>query len=211
VKTDSSPNLPYYYLDANAFVQLIYPHPCTDRVTEIFSHLSSIKVLSTLTLLETYSTIFRFRHENKIDGNELDTLKAEIAKTWQPATPRFPGVTKTLIKRVIQPKHYEEAIKVIEKFGNLRSLDALHFAMALEYKSYGINLVTGDKELLLSAPKEGFKVTNLNYCRCPVCGNNGIRLIFDRNNGKRIGLKCEHCKQKECDPCDVSVCEKYAT
>jgi predicted nucleic acid-binding protein len=201
---------PYYYLDANAFVQLIQIDTSTDRVKEIFTDLSSVKVLSTLTLLETFSTIVRLRHENRITENALKKLKSEIAEAWQPAPLRYPGVTKTVIKRVIQPKHYEEAMKVIEKFGNLRSLDALHFAMVLEYKKYGINLVTGDKELLLTAPREGLGITNLNYCRCPACGKDGIRLFFDRNNGKKIGLKCEHCKQKGCDPCDVSTCQKYA-
>lgn len=203
-------NPPYYYLDANAFVQLILKENCTDRVMEIFTDLSSIKVLSTLTLLETHSIIVRLRHEGKITEDDLKNLKSEVAKTWQPDPSMYPGVTKTLIKRVIQPKLYEDAIKVMEKFNNLRSLDALHLAMALEYANYGINFVTGDKELLLSAPKGGLEVTNLNYCRCPVCGNDSIRLIFDRKNDKKIGIKCDHCKQKECDPCDMSVCEKYA-
>ena len=202
---------PYYYFDANAFVQLVSRDACTDRVAEIFTDLSSIKVLSTLTLLETHSTIVRMRYENKIADNDLKNLKSDIAKTWQPDPSRYPGVTKTLIKRVIQPKHYEDAIKVMEKFNNLRSLDALHLAMALEYTNYGINFVTGDKELLLSAPKGGLEVINLNYCRCPVCGNDSIRLIFDKKNGKRVGMKCEHCRQKECDPCDIITCEKYAT
>lgn len=205
-----NPSPPHYYLDANAFVQLILRDVCTDRVTEIFCDLDAIKVLSTLTLLETHSTIVRMWHENKITESELKHLKSEIAKTWQPDPSRYPGVTKTLIKRVIKPNHYEEAIKVMEKFGNLRTLDALHLTMALEYKNYGINFVTGDKELLLSAPKEGFKVTNLNFCRCPVCGNDSIRLFFDKENNKRIGRKCEHCKEYECDPCSISTCKKYA-
>ena len=198
----------YYYFDANAFVQLVLRDACTDRVAEIFTDLSSIKVLSTLTLLETHSTIVRMRHENKITDNDLKNLKSEIAKTWQPDPSRYPGITKTLIKRVIQPKHYEGAIKVMEKLGNLKSLDALHLTMALEYKDYGLNFVTGDKELLLSAPKESLKITNLNYCRCPVCKNDAIRLV--KVNDKRIGRKCERCQKMECDPCDVMVCPKYS-
>ncbi len=203
------PNPPYYYLDANAFVQLIVTDTCTDRVKEIFTNLSSIKVLSTLTLLETHSTIFRLRHENKITEGELLSLKSEIAKTWQPDPSKYPGVTKTLIKRVIQPTYYEKAIKIIEECRNLRSLDALHLAMAFEYKNYKINFVTGDKELIISAPKEGLQITNLNYCRCPICGNDTIQLFLDKKNNKRIGRKCSHCNLKECDPCNVSVCVKY--
>jgi hypothetical protein len=79
----------------------------------------------------------------------------------------------------------------------------------LEYEKYKINFVTGDKELLLSAPRKGLQITNLNYCRCPICGNDTIQLFLDRKSNKRIGRKCTSCNRKECNPCDVSVCEKY--
>ena len=135
-----------YYLDTSVLVALYLPESKSDEIQTLITG-KGITALSSLSEIEFYSAIsrrVRMKEVSRNDGQKIISqfqmhIKTRIYKTFS-----------------IMQKEYGLACNWIGNFETpLRTLDALHLAVAFSNKLY---LVTADAALAKSAKKLDIKV-----------------------------------------------------
>jgi len=145
-----------YYFDTSALCRYYRTEPGTPKVESLIQEASATHILSWLTVLETQSAFaLKVRTGEIVDADFsvlVKRLKADIA------TRRF------LVTRVLR-RHFDRAERLIRQYGlkqRLRSLDALHLAIALDLREDGHidTVVSADTTLLDVCQKEGVAIVN---------------------------------------------------
>lgn len=145
-----------YYFDTSALCRYYHAEPGSDKVQALIDDSSTLCILSYLTVLETYSAFASKARTKSISAAKLRKLRTKF-KT-DVARHKFKVVRDLR-------RHYEQAAALIERYGQrqrLRSLDALHLAIALDlhHDDPIDGLVTTDKCLQSVATAEGLPVIN---------------------------------------------------
>jgi predicted nucleic acid-binding protein len=145
-----------YYFDTSALCRYYHAEPGTPKVESLIQDVSATHVLSWLTVLETQSAFALKVRTGEIAEADfavlVKRLKADI------------GARRFLVTRVLR-RHFDGAEKLIRQYGpkqRLRSLDALHLALALDLRGNGHidTVVSTDATLLDVGQKEGLSVIN---------------------------------------------------
>jgi len=138
-----------YYFDTSALVKRYHREEGTEVVDKIIEGESPI-YFSTIAIAETISALRKLKSMRKISRKMYEKLVGVF----------FGEVEKRFVIVPLDDSQILTTIKMIEKH-NLRTLDALHLAVASEIKIMGdVIFVSSDKKLLLAAKKEGFGILN---------------------------------------------------
>ena len=138
-----------YYFDTSALVKRYHKEKGTVIVDDIIDGEGEIYV-STLGIVEMTSVFMRL----KISGALNEKKYKRITEIF------FSDVESRYIPVPFSDEHIVAAIQLIEKH-NLRTLDSLHLAIAIDIDSNrDCIFVSADKKLLEAAKKEGFKIIN---------------------------------------------------
>ena len=144
------------YFDTSALCRHYHWEPGSEVVEQVFAASRSAHYVSWLTVLETQSAFSLKVRTGEIDAKKLaalrSLLKADIAQQ------------RLLVVRVLK-RHYDRADKLLQIHGStirLRTLDALHVAIALDLDSRGLakNLITADTAMSKVGALEGLDVIN---------------------------------------------------
>jgi predicted nucleic acid-binding protein len=143
------------FLDTSALVKYYHPEDGTPAVTRIVEASGARHYISRLSLVETVSAFavkFRTGH---IDELALDELRRRFYHDIGQGHFRIMPVTTS---------RYQEAMQLIERHvrSRLRTLDALHLAVALALSQQGMidQFVCADQTLCDMAMAEGLAVIN---------------------------------------------------
>jgi predicted nucleic acid-binding protein len=144
------------YFDTSALCRHYHWEPGSDVVEQVFSETTASRYVSWLTVLETQSAFALKVRTGEIDAKKLavmrSLLKADITRQ------------RLQVVRVLK-RHYDRADKLLQTHGStirLRTLDALHLAIALDLESQGLakSLVTADAAMAKVGVLEGLDVVN---------------------------------------------------
>jgi predicted nucleic acid-binding protein len=144
------------YFDTSALCRRYHWEPGSDVVEQVFAASGAIHYVSWLTVLETQSAFALKVRTGEIDAKKLaalrSRLKADIAQR------------RLSVVRVLK-RHYDQAGKLLQTHGStirLRTLDALHLAIALDLDSRGLakTLITADTAMAKVAALEDLAVIN---------------------------------------------------
>ena len=137
------------YFDTSALVKKYIAEKGSENADKLFLSASEIYI-SIIGHVEAISSFRRLLLEKEIAKKDYEQLKSEIAQDFQ-----FFNVIDVSSETV------SSAVRVIDKY-QLKSLDSLHLASALEMKADIDYFISSDQKLLNAAKKEGFKVVNPN-------------------------------------------------
>ncbi len=138
-----------YYFDASAIVKRYHREKGTEKVDEIIDGDNEIYI-STLAIAETISVFTRLNNQGVISEKKYRRI-TEIF---------FSDVENRYVPVPISDELIIATIEMIEKH-NLRTLDAIHLAVAMDiYPERDCIFVSEDKKLLDAAKNEGFKDLN---------------------------------------------------
>ena len=144
------------YFDTSALCRHYHSEPGSDVVEQVLADADATQYVSWLTVLETQSAFAMKVRTGEIAESHLATLRsrlfAEIAKK------------RLLVIRVLR-RHYDRADKLLVTYGptvRLRTLDALHLAIALNLQERGLvqNLITADTAMATVGIQEGLTIIN---------------------------------------------------
>jgi uncharacterized protein len=134
------------YLDTSIIVPAYCAEPLSDRVDELLRRESDLAI-SNLTEVEFYSALSRKVRQRELTLDEAQQVSIDFQ------TDLNAGIYQRLVVEAI---HYQLAQAWISQFNTvLRTLDALHLAVA---SSYEIPVVTADIGLAQSARSLGLTV-----------------------------------------------------
>ena len=140
------PLAPPVYLDASAFVKLLVPEPESDALNQALLGIEFV-VVSDLALTETASAVGRRRRERSLSGPESRRLYREAQKV----------AAGCASAEITPPVHRRaERLLLTASLVPLRTLDALHVALAVE--AGAATLVTYDPRLRDAASAHGLFV-----------------------------------------------------
>jgi predicted nucleic acid-binding protein len=137
---------PPIYLDASALVKLLVPEPESGALNQALLGVEDV-VISDLALTETASALERRRREQSLPPAESRRLYREAQKLA--AACRSAEITPPVHRRA-------ERLLLTASLVSLRTLDALHVALALE--AGAATLVTYDPRLRDAASSQGLFV-----------------------------------------------------
>ena len=138
-----------YNVDTSALVKIYHQETGSDRARALYNSSEDQIVISNLAIPETFSTFHRKRREGLI--SKKDAL-AVLKKFFSDITARF-TVTP------LEQQHILLSLELIDR-RNLRTLDALHLASALQLRPLKITFVCADHQLLDAASREGLAGIN---------------------------------------------------
>ena len=144
------------YFDTSALCRHYHTEPGSDIVDRVLAEVGATHIVSWLTVLETQSAFALKVRTGEITEQLLTGLRARLrADVIQ---------RKLLVVRVLR-RHYNRADKLLQTYGptiRLRTLDALHLAIALDLKSQGRvqNLITADNAMITVGTNEGLAIIN---------------------------------------------------
>ncbi len=144
------------FFDSSALVKLYHPELGSQRVVTMFGAQDRRIIVSRLAGVELHSALALKTRTGSIDG---ESCAAVLVRFYQ-------DVASGLIALVaVAESHYPAAERLILQYGEkhgLRTLDALHLAVALDVRErVGIGvLVASDKVLCEVAALAGFVVLN---------------------------------------------------
>lgn len=133
------------YLDASALVKLVVPEPESDALNDALRDCDEV-VVSDLAISETASAIGRRRRDGGLTDSEGRRLYREVQKLVAHATRA----------ELAPPVHRRAERLLLTAAGPLRTLDALHLALALE--AGAATVVTYDPRLRDTAASQGLFV-----------------------------------------------------
>lgn len=146
--------MPRYLLDTSAFAKIYHPEVGSAWINACFRDPAIQMMVSRLALVEIESVI-----ANKVKGNFLDedgqhAFRLRVLKDMQEE--------RILLGLSLNDGHYRHARLLVRRFGvshNLRTLDALHLAVALDWLGRDLidAFVIADQALLAVA----------QACGCP--------------------------------------------
>jgi len=138
-----------YYFDTSAIVKRYHREKGTERVDEIIDRDSEIYV-STIAIAETISAFTRLNNQGVINDKKYRRI-TEIF---------FSDIENRYVPVPISDELIIATIEMIEKH-NLRTLDAIHLAVAMDIcPEKDCIFVSADKKLLQAAKDEGFEILN---------------------------------------------------
>jgi len=131
------------FFDSSAFAKRYIVEPGSDKVEKICSQ-SAMLGVSSICLPEIISALSRLRRQSVITKSQYETAKQALLKDLEDAL--ICNITPSVIK---------QSIHILES-GEVRTLDALHVACALEFEAE--TFVSSDVQQLSAANKAGLKV-----------------------------------------------------
>ena len=149
--------MPTYYLDSSAVIKLYQSEEGSKGVEQILDEPDSLHLISRLTVVEIERAFSRRRRINEVSQEELEELRFGFHLDLRRRRFR--------VKEVL-PFHYRSAIRLVRNYASsqhvplVRSLDALHLAVALDIrKRDGLDtFVCTDKDLCDVAKAEQLNV-----------------------------------------------------
>ena len=144
------------HFDTSALCRHYHREPGSDKVESVLAEAGSTHDVSWLTLLETQSAFALKVRTGEITESDLKPLRAQLRADI--------SARRLLVIRVLR-RHYDRAEKLLAKYGptlRLRSLDALHLAMALDLRDRGMaqTLVSADATMVKVGILEGLAIIN---------------------------------------------------
>ncbi len=138
-----------YYFDTSAIVKRYHREKGTEKVDEIIDGDGEIYI-STIAIAETISVFTRLSNEGVINDKKYRRIM-EIF---------FSDVENRYVPVPLSDELIIATIEMIEKH-NLRTLDAMHLAVAIDIcPERDCVFVSADKKLLSAAKNEGFEILN---------------------------------------------------
>jgi hypothetical protein len=131
------------FFDSSAFAKRYIMEPGSDKVEKICSQ-SAMLGVSSICVPEIISALSRLRRQSVITRGQYESAKQALLKDLEDAL--ICNITPSVIK---------QSIHILEST-DLRTLDALHVACALEFEAE--TFVSSDIRQLSAANKVGLKV-----------------------------------------------------
>lgn len=139
----------YYFLDTSALVKRYHLEVGTDVIDEVFDSADRVIVISNISISEFVSTINRKKNEKEITQDDLDLVLSKF----------YADIMEQLTVIGIDDSHIISSLELILKH-NLKALDSLQLAIALELSDLDLIFVSADSKLCETAEKERLKVVN---------------------------------------------------
>ncbi len=145
-----------YFFDSSALAKLYHPEVGTAEVTGILSEPNRRIVISLLTLVEIQSVFAIKVRTGVITRQDADQFRGRM----------FLHVSaRDFDIYTVTDSHFDAAEDLVVRYGfdhRLRTLDALHLAVAVDLRSKGLvdYFVTADKSMCEVAALEQFAVLN---------------------------------------------------
>ena len=143
-----------YYYDTSALCRHYHTEPGSDKVDNLLKDANARHVISRIGHIEVQSAFALKVRTGEIAVGDFTLLRRRF---------RADINHRALVVVRLLRRHFDEAEKLIQKHGlsaRLRTLDALHLAIALDLRSNGIvdTVVTADKLLVSLGRAEGLTV-----------------------------------------------------
>lgn len=139
-----------YYLDTSALVKIYHWEEGSECVRTLYDSTTDQRVISNLSIPETFSAFNRKRIEGVLSEPEFRVIAGRF----------FADITeKRYLVTSLSDHHIRLSLGIIERPG-LKTLDALHLSSVLALHPLEATFVCADTSLLLAASQEG--VTCLN-------------------------------------------------
>jgi predicted nucleic acid-binding protein len=151
--------MPTYYLDSSAAIKLYQTEEGSAEVARIMSEPNSPRFIARLTIVEVLRAFSRRLRAQEISAREFERLRLGLYEDLRRRRMRVKEVTRL---------HYRSAARLVQQYAStqavplLRSLDALHLAVALDIRTReGLDVfVCADKDLSAVAEAEQLSVFN---------------------------------------------------
>lgn len=148
-----------YYLDSSAAIELYQTEEGSAEVRRIVNEPNSLRFISRLTIVEVLRAFSRRLRAQEISEREFERLRLGFYEDLRRRRMRVKEVTRL---------HYRSAARLVRQYAPtqavplLRSLDALHLAVALDIREReGLDFfVCADKDLCAVAEAEQLHVLN---------------------------------------------------
>jgi predicted nucleic acid-binding protein len=148
-----------YYLDSSAAIKLYQAEEGSREVERIVSEPHSLRFISRLTLVEVLRAFSRRLRTQEIAEQELERLRFGLYEDLHRRRMWVKEVTRL---------HYRSAARLVQQYAStqtvplLRTLDALHLAVALDIREReGLDFfVCADQDLCAVAEAEQLSVLN---------------------------------------------------
>jgi predicted nucleic acid-binding protein len=145
-----------HYFDTSALCRRYHTEPGSDVVERVFAEAGATQYVSWLTVLETQSAFALKVRTGEITETKLALLRTRLLSDIRER--------QLLVVRVLR-RHYDHAGKLLMTYGptvRLRSLDALHLAIALDLQQRGLaqKLFTADSAMISVGTQEGLTIIN---------------------------------------------------
>ena len=144
------------YFDTSALCRHYHSEPGSAEVDQLLADDTATQYVSWLTVLEAQSAFALKVRTGAINAANLATLRSRL----------FADIDhkRLLVVRVLR-RHYDRADELLVNYGpsvRLRTLDALHLAIALSLQERGLaqRLITADTAMVTVAIQEGLTVFN---------------------------------------------------
>jgi predicted nucleic acid-binding protein len=146
-----------YFLDSSALVKYYHTEAGSAEVNRLIHELNARHYISRLITVEVASAFAVKTRTGDLDARDFVPLLRRFLRDV--AQRQFQVLRMT-------NAHYEAAVEIIEKYfqRRLRTLDALHFAVALDLRRRGIldHFVCADESLCSIAIEEGATSTSFD-------------------------------------------------
>jgi len=139
----------FFLFDTSALVKRYHIEPGSDKVDEIFEDTDNVLVISELTLVEVTSALLRKRNRGEITASAMKNALAQFAR----------DVLSELIVADLTSNLVRRARELVLEH-NLKTLDALQPAFALEFQVLKPTFVCADARLRDAAQAAGLTVLN---------------------------------------------------
>lgn len=139
----------FFLFDTSALVKRYHIEPGSDKVDEIFEDTDNVLVISELALVEVTSALLRKRNRGEITASAMKNALAQFAR----------DVLSELIVADLTSNIVRQARELVLAH-NLKTLDALQLAFALEFQVLKPIFVCADARLRDAAQAAGLTVLN---------------------------------------------------
>jgi predicted nucleic acid-binding protein len=140
----------FFLFDTSALVKRYHLEPGSDKVDEIFEDTDNVLIISELALVEVTSALLRKRNQGEITASAMENALAQFAR----------DVLSELIVADLTSDLVHRAREMVLKH-NLRTLDALQLAFALEFQVLKPTFVCADAKLRDAAQAAGITTLDL--------------------------------------------------
>jgi predicted nucleic acid-binding protein len=139
----------FFLFDTSALVKRYHVEAGSDKVDDIFDNPDSVLIISELALVEVTSALQRTLNQGEITARAMENALAQFAR----------DVLSELIVVELTSKLVRRARRLILEY-DLRTLDALQLASALEFRMLNPTFVCADAKLRDAAQAAGMTVIN---------------------------------------------------
>ena len=139
----------FFLFDTSALVKRYHAEVGSDKVDEIFDDPDNILIISELALVEVTSALQRKLNRGEITASAMENALAQFAR----------DVLSELIVAELTSELVRRARRLVSEY-DLRTLDALQLASALEFQVLRPTFVCADVNLCDAAQAAGMTVLN---------------------------------------------------